>query len=255
MHAKYCGAVSRRDVDEKVALARRQRNAEYRRGLKRLEWRGSGIVWAMDDTQHGTMDAKCSLCTVRDVGAQYVMEPLVSPTIATGAAVAGNLERLFRRHGAPLFLKRDNGGNLCSREVDDVLARWMVLPLTSPPYYPMYNGAVEWSQGQLKCEMERIMDEVGGDVGDAQLHARLASHAINHRPSPALQGRWPCHALATSRQLFTRNERRVIKRWMEAECESILLNMGPKPDRRAAWRQAATRWLTSNGLLIIRNAT
>ena len=254
LHTKYQNTVSRRDIDGKVALARRQRNAEYRRGVKRLEWRGAGIVWAMDDTQFGTLETGCSVSNVRDIGAQYVMEPLVSPSLATGALVAGNLEKLFRQHGAPLFLKRDNGGNLCSHEVNEVLARWMVLPLTSPPYYPRYNGAVEWSQGQLKSEMERIMGVVGGDIGDALLHARLASHTINHRSSPALQGRWPCHALATSRQLFTRNERRIIQCWMEAECETIFQNMGPKPDRRAAWRQAATRWLTSNGLLIIRKA-
>jgi transposase InsO family protein len=208
----------------------------------------------MDDTEYGAF-SKCSVHNVRDIGAQYVMEPMVTPTLATGAMVANNLERLFRQHDAPLFLKRDNGGNLCSHEVDEVLARWMVLPLTSPPYYPKYNGAIEWSQGLLKYEMERIMESVGGHIGDALLHAQLASHSINHRSSPVLQGRWPCHALATSRQLFTRNERRVIQRWIEDECETIFHNMGPNPDRRAAWRQAATRWLTSNGLLIIRNAT
>jgi transposase InsO family protein len=209
----------------------------------------------MDDTQYGTLDAKCSVLNVRDIGAQYVMEPMVTPTLATGAMVASSLERLFRRHGAPLFMKRDNGGNLCSFEVNEVLARWMVLPLTSPPYYPKYNGAIEWSQGVLKCEMERIMNDVGGNVGDALLHAQLASHTINHRSSPVLQGRFPCHALAISRQLFTRNERRVIQRWIEDECETIFQNMGSNANRRAAWRQAATRWLTSNGLLIIRNAS
>jgi transposase InsO family protein len=254
LHTKYRSTVSRRDIDDKIALARRQKNAEYRRGLKHLEWRGSGIVWSMDDTQYGTLDAKCSVHNVRDIGAQYVMEPLVTPTVATGAMVARNLEKLFKQHGAPLFMKRDCGGNLCCYEVDDVLARWMVLPLTSPPYYPKYNGAIEWSQGQLKCEMERVMNDVGGDLGNVLLHARLASHSINHRSSPTLQGRFPCHALATSRQLFTRNERRIVQYWMEAECETIFQNMGPNPDRRAAWRQAATRWLTSNGLLIIRNA-
>lgn len=255
LHTKYRSTVSRRDIDAKVALARKNRSAEYRRGVKHLAWRGCDIVWSMDDTQYGTLDAKCSVHNVRDIGAQYVMEPMVTPTLATGAMVASNLERLFRRHGAPLFMKRDNGGNLCSHEVNEVLARWMVLPLTSPSYYPKYNGAIEWSQGQLKCEMERIMERVGGNIGDASLHAQLASHTINHRSSPVLQGRFPCHALATSRQLFTRNERRVIQRWIEDECETIFQNMDPKPDRRAAWRQAATRWLTSNGLLIIRNAT
>jgi transposase InsO family protein len=182
------------------------------------------------------------------------MEPMVSGTIATGAMIAANLERLFNAHGAPLFLKRDNGSNLCCREVDEVLAKYGVLPLTSPAYCPRYNGAIEWSQGQLKIEMEQIMKEVDGNVGDACLHARLASHTINHRISPVLQGRSPCHAVATSNMKFTSNERKQLLYWIEAEQEIILRNMGPELDRRAAWRQAVTRWLTRNGLLIIKEA-
>lgn len=254
LHTKYMGQVSRRDLDVKVREARKHRNAEYRRGLKRMQWFGAGIVWAMDDTEYGFDGSKCWVHNVRDLGAQYVMEPLVSKTIATGTAVARNLERLFRAHGAPLILKRDGGSNLCGREVDEVLAKWSVLPLTSPPYYPRYNGAVEWSQGQLKKEMEQIMNDVSGDIGNVYLHARLASHAINHRSSPTLQGRSPCHTVATSRSKFTLNERRQLLRWVETEQEIILEKMDPKPDRRAAWRQAVTRWLTNNGLLIIREA-
>jgi transposase InsO family protein len=254
LHTKYVGQVSRRDLDAKVHEARKHRNAEYRRGLKRLQWFGAGIVWAMDDTEYGFDGAKCWVHNVRDLGAQYVMEPMVSKSTATGVEVAKNLERLFRAHGAPLILKRDGGSNLCSREVDEVLAKWSVLPLTSPPYYPRYNGAVEWSQGQLKKEMEQIMNDVSGDIGNVLLHARLASHAINHRSSPTLQGRNPCHTVAISQSKFTLNERRQLLRWVETEQEIILRSMDPKPDRRAAWRQAVTRWLTNNGLLIIREA-
>jgi len=254
LHTKYRGQVSRRDLDAKVCEARKFRNAEYRRNLKHLQWYGVGIVWAMDDTEYGSGDVKCWINNVRDLGAQYVMEPMVSETIANGATVAANLEKLFKAHGAPLILKRDGGSNLCSQYVDEVLAKYGVLPLTSPAYYPRYNGAVEWSQGQLKMEMEKIMNDVNGNIGDASLHARLASHTINHRSSPALQDRNPCHTVATSRSRFTLNERRQLLRWVEAEQEIILRNMDPKPDQRAAWRQAVTRWLTNNGLLIIKEA-
>jgi hypothetical protein len=33
-----------------------------------------------------------------------------------------HLDQLFHRHGAPLFLKRDNGSNLNGSEVNDALA-------------------------------------------------------------------------------------------------------------------------------------
>ena len=40
--------------------------------------------------------------------------------------------------------------------------------------------------------------------------------------------------------------------WINEIAEAIFLSMGPEADQRAAWRQAVTRWLTSNGLLTIK---
>lgn len=252
LYDKYRGQVSRRDLEQKVREARRHSNAKYRRNQLRLAWHGSGIVWAMDDTEYGQDSGKYYITNVRDLGAQYVMEPLVKTSPASGAQVAANLERLFKAHGAPLFLKRDNGSNLCSHEVDEVLARWMVLPLTSPPHHPQYNGAIEWSQGQLKAEIDRILGEWGGSAADVSLHSKLASHTINHRGSPVLHGQCPCHARNASMVHFGRNERRSMLDWINEICEAIFLEKGPEADRRSAWRQAVTRWLTSNGLLTIK---
>jgi hypothetical protein len=53
------------------------------------------------------------------------------------------LEQLFLHDGPPLVLKRDNGSNLNHQAVDEVLARYLVIPLNSPPHYPPYNGAME----------------------------------------------------------------------------------------------------------------
>ena len=252
LYGKYRGSVSRRDLTESVAKARRHKNAEYRRNQYRLSWRGSGIVWAMDDTEYGLGSEKYYITNVRDLGAQYVMEPMVKTSPACGAEIAANLERLFKAHGAPLFLKRDNGSNLCSQEVDAVLARWMVLPLTSPPHHPQFNGAIEWSQGQLKSEIDRIIGEWGACAADVSLHSKLASHTINHRASPILHGQCPCHARNASMVHFGRNERRSMLDWINEIAEAIFLSMGPEADQRAAWRQAVTRWLTSNGLLTIK---
>lgn len=252
LYRKFQGQVSRRDLNEKVKEARRLKNAEYRRGLNRLTWRGSGIVWAMDDTEYGTGAGKHYITNVRDLGAQYVMEPMVRGRPASGSEVAKNLERLFRDHGAPLFLKRDNGGNLCSHEVDRVLADWLVLPITSPPHHPQYNGAIEWSQGQLKGAVDRIIAELAASSEDIGLHVLLASHSINHRASPVLGMRCPCHARATTLVTFGRNERRSLCDWIKEKAETILQKMGPEGTRRAAWLQAVTRWLTENGLLTIK---
>jgi hypothetical protein len=57
--------------------------------------------------------------------------------------------------GRPLVLKRDNGSNLNHQAVDEVLARYLVLPLKSPPHYPPYNGAIECAVREL---VEKIFD-------------------------------------------------------------------------------------------------
>ena len=75
----------------------------------------------MDDTEYGVQGAKRWVHNVRDLGAQYVMEPMVAVTIATGQMVANNLEKLFKAHGAPLFLKRDNGSTLCSCRSNQIM--------------------------------------------------------------------------------------------------------------------------------------
>ena len=75
-----------------------------------------------------------------------------------GEEVAGYLSEKFCRFGPPLFLKRDNGGNLNHRAVNEVLSEFFVLPLNSPAYYAPYNGAIEESQGELKaCLREKLM--------------------------------------------------------------------------------------------------
>jgi len=69
--------------------------------------------------------------------------------------VAEHLEKLFRRHGPPLFLKRDNGSPLNAAEVDAVLADYGVIPLNSPAYYPRYNGAMEKSIRDFKAALAK----------------------------------------------------------------------------------------------------
>ena len=57
---------------------------------------------------------------------------------------------LFLLLGAPLVLKQDNGGAFRSKQMDSLLAEHVVVPLTSPPYRPQYNGSCERAGGVLK---------------------------------------------------------------------------------------------------------
>jgi hypothetical protein len=88
-----------------------------------------------------------------DLASRYRFAPLFALALL-GGEIAGHLHQLFHRHGAPLFLKRDNGSNLNCSEVNDVLVAHGVIPLNSPAYYPRYNGAMENSIGQFNKAVE-----------------------------------------------------------------------------------------------------
>ena len=56
------------------------------------------------------------------------------------------------------MLKRDNGSNLNHQAVDEVLSRYLVIPLNSPPHDPPYNGGMECAVRELKTpRVEKIL--------------------------------------------------------------------------------------------------
>jgi len=87
-------------------------------------------------------DHPLHLHQVQDLASRYQSTPWVGER-ALGETVAVRLEQLFWRHGPPVVLKRDNGSNLNHQAVDEVLARYLVIPLNSPPHDPPYNGGME----------------------------------------------------------------------------------------------------------------
>ena len=64
--------------------------------------------------------------------------------------MAERLARLFQEYGPPLFINRDNGGDLNHGAVDKVLGEFMVIPLNSLPYYPPDNGVSRKVRASLK---------------------------------------------------------------------------------------------------------
>lgn len=66
-----------------------------------------------------------------------------------GEEVAAHLDLLFSKYGAPLFLKRDNGGNMKSTSVNEILAQYSVIAIDRTCYYPKYNGSIEKNQDIL----------------------------------------------------------------------------------------------------------
>ena len=145
---RYQSQVSRRDLAVLAATVRREFFQHQQAELRHLTWQVPGSVWSLDDAELFRFDGHpLHLHQVQDLASRYKFTPLVGEQIL-GETVALQLEQLFERHGPPLVLKRDNGSNLNHQAVDEVLRRYLVVPLNSPPYYPPYNGGMEHGVGE-----------------------------------------------------------------------------------------------------------
>jgi hypothetical protein len=255
LYGQYQGSISRRDLSRMVGQVRQEVTADHRKNLRRIEWLVPGVVWVTDVTEYDLgMAGKIHLQNTQDLGSRYKFPPL-SGECPVGEEIAGYLSERFCRFGPPLFLKRDNGGNLNHGAVNGVLAEFFVLPLNSPVYYAPYNGAIEESQRELKaCLREKLIsDPPGLENRSMAVYAEVATHDLNHRLRPCLNGKTSCQVFFSpgERPVFSKLERKEIYDILLERVERILrsMNQFDKSAREAAWRIAVEFWLQSKGFI------
>jgi|GEM_PF-2754414 len=133
LYRRYHTQVSRRELDTLTATVRQALAQQHQADRCHITWQVPGLVWALDDTALARVSSHLlRLHQVQDLASRYKFPPWVGEQIL-GEAVARRLEQLFVQHGPPLVLKRDNGSNLNQHAVDALLARYLVIPLNSPP--------------------------------------------------------------------------------------------------------------------------
>lgn len=225
-----------------------------------LEWTRAGTVWTTDFTDPpGPIDGLYEhLLAVRDLASS--MELAALPAVhADGATAAAALESLFVNFGAPLVLKSDNGGAFVGGVVQELLARWQVVPLLSPLYTPRYNGSVEASNGSLKTRAHYLAAQHGrpgawtcDDVEAARLQANATSRPWGPR-GPTPQERWTERVPITVEQ---RDELRGCVEEMKTRVRAEIFPDANVPlgyeERAAVARSAVRRALESLGYLVVR---
>jgi transposase InsO family protein len=227
----------------------RQCRAAWQQHWQLLHWHRVGAVWAMDPAEY----AGQTWNLVSDLASRFRFAVRLSVHLPA-EQVADDLKALFLRHGAPLFLKRDNGSNLVNAAVDAVLAEFGVIPLNSPRYYPRYNGAIENGQRELKTWLIRL--EVW--ALPLSLAVQAAQLWINVRVRRCLGGNNAQDVFLRGNQLFqaeyTWERRQAVKDWIERTTRHILTNVadGSRRAHDAAWRQAVEMWLLEHGFLEVR---
>jgi hypothetical protein len=257
VYARYRESVSRRELAQWVEQVRADLVATDRHNLRWIEWLQPGVVWAMDATEYGQVlvpGEKVYLHNTQDLGSRYKFPPMAGEDLV-GEEIAGYLNEKFRRYGAPLLLKRDNGSNMNHAAVNGELSDFFVLPLNSPEYYAPYNGAIEESQREIKqCLGEKLV-AVGPPCShrDVAACAEVATHELNHRPRPCLHGATSCQSFFASRvkPVFTKRQRREICDMLKEKTERIVsaMNRFDKAARESAWRIAVEAWLQAKGYI------
>jgi transposase InsO family protein len=241
-------------------ISRRQLGAlvqDYRQCLrdtmKHIQWLWSGLVWSLDATEYGPDG--CQIIPVQDLASRYRFQPLVTDRL-DGCQIAHHVEQLFRQHGAPLLLKRDNGSPFNNHPMDQLLARYRVLPLNNPPAYPQYNGAEEKSIRDLK----EHLDQRWGTAPTVPLHQvaqiETSVHELNHRPRRCLKGRCACAVFHDDAQRLRWNlrQRQTIFRLLFQHFGQMIGSTAKEHHPRAAtlWRLTVETWLRRQGLIVIR---
>lgn len=252
--------ISRRDFLALVEVARREAMQAEAALERRVEWLMGALVWSMDDTETGVLSTgNGHIHLVQDLGSRYKLQAFGDEVIVHGEQIAENMEDLFERHGAPLIFKRDNGSNLNHHAVNEVFAKFGVIPLNSPPYYPPYNGGIERAQ----LEMQRDLNvrfgtqQVASEV--LRLQCQISRHEINHKRRRSLGWQTSCQALAAARRLpqqFNRLKRKEIF----AEINRLAVDIARQLEEHTrdvadtAFRYAAETWMQLNNIIrVIRN--
>lgn len=250
LYGRHASSISRRELQHMVGLARHDLNAAHRQNLRRISWNMPNIAWSMDPCEYRQYDdgGKVYLNQMQDLASRYKFQPLMG-NIPCGEEIAGHLSATFRRYGAPLFLKRDNGGNLNHPAVNDVLAAHYVLPVNSPVHYPPYNGAIEEAQAELKTGLAARLAYKPCPAEHLEAYASSVEHDLNHQPRPCLNGRNSCQVYFNGGRTFTRWERRDAYEWITRVQQDVLCCGGMKPE--AAWRIAVEAWLKMKGYITV----
>jgi len=259
LYVQHRGQISRRSFQVLVEETRREILRERAAEIRHIQWLVPGAVWSVDPTNlvlvWDDVRQKRTVLPVIDLASRYKLPPLVGERLG-GEVVAVRLHELFTQHGPPLVLKRDLGSNLNSGAVDEVLAHWLVIPLNSPPHYPLYNGGIERNQRELKAALRPRLLAAGNAPAAWPELAALTVHELNHRPRRCLQGKTTCEVFATAKTNMRGYTRRRRKELFDQISERAMTIMLEQPARTqlhadAAWRRAVETTLQQLEIIAI----
>ena len=258
LYAAFRDQMIRRHIRPLVRAVRQEITRQERAEQRRVEWRKSGVIWSMDELECRNLAGKTVFwLQIQDLGSRYKFGPFMMLHKPTSVEIAEILRSLFQRYGAPLFLKRDNGGNLNGWEINAVLDEFLVIPLNSPPHYPPYNGGIEEAQREFQDVLTVRMAADPDVASHLLLTTEVIANELNHRLRECLDWQCSCVRFFTGRKesnQYNRTQRKEVYRQILAIVEDMTACLD-EPDEQAAqaiWRRAVETWMQARGLILIR---
>ena len=213
---------------------------------KKYEIAAPMAMWSEDGTSFKERRRKKELLVLQDECSRYKINRRLASGPADASDVADYLKEAFDRHGAPLVLKHDGGSIFHDEKVKNLLNKHDVVELTSPPYYPPFNGKKERSMRDIKSYERALRKHRVG----RSLAARIAitmGDLNDERPRPVLGGR-------TAGEVFEENrislpDRRRFKMEVETRQVELEIQAGSRREVLAARRRAVIEVLSCYRLI------
>ena len=254
LYRKYHRQISRRNMSGIIEEARLEVMDEKREAMRRITWNTPRSVWSMDVTEAKVKGGTAFVNLLQDMSSKCKLHSIAGYEEPCGEEVAGQLDLEFRKNCPPLFLKRDNGGNLNHAAVQDVLERHMVIPFNSPSYYPKFNGSIENANGEMKKEesfaLVRELEAYKGN--ELSLYTDNVLNCLNHKKRGVLGGKCSCLVFFGSEKLnVTRRDRKEIYEWIIEQKLEIKEELGEGIKDEKVIRLAIETWLLVNGHITV----
>jgi transposase InsO family protein len=227
----------------------------HRLSIEELAWQRPGRVWAVDHYEPDQLidGLYPAAIAVRDLatGMQLAWLPVRDQTAETTALV---LENLFALHGPPLVLKSDNGSAFKSATLEELLGRYRIHWLPSPPRTPRYNGSCEAGIASMQTRTSfqaarhaRFERWTTDDLEAARCQANELTRPLGHNGPTRLQ-------LWNARQSITEQERDAFQEAVARHYEELQqLDSAPQDpqSKHQLRRRVLRRVLLELGILTI----
>ena len=238
---KYCPSTISKVIED---LKEKPKDPEVK---VRYEITAPGVLWSEDGTGFKDRGKKKELLALQDECSRFKLNHRLVPGPANAKHVYAYLKEAFEKYGPPLVIKHDGDKIFHEEDVIKLFEKYDIVALTSPPYYPQYNGKKERSFRDIKG-FERSMRRMSTGTTLSQRIDAAVDDLNYHRPRPVLGKRTAWEVYSDRKDL---PDRKKFKKEVDRAEERLLSTARTRKEEADARRRAVEEVLSSYELVKI----